>query len=73
MSDKVKILTVVFANTWRTTVAVVHENQELPYSFRTVRVELTDEQMKALEPRVVGQDGTIDVYEDIYNSWLEGK
>ena len=64
-------LTVVFANTHRTYMAITHENESFPYTFRTVRIELTEEQVKKLERKVVGVIGETDRKEEIFNSWLE--
>ena len=60
------------ANTWRTHMSIVHENEHMPYTYRTVHIPLTDEQIEALANRpVVGMDRGLPVYEEVYNSWLE--
>lgn len=66
-----QILTVVLADTHRTRMAIVHENESIPYQRRTVQIELTPEQMAAIAPRKVGFENGCDVYEEMYSSWLE--
>jgi hypothetical protein len=68
-----QILTVVLADTHRTHMAIVHENECMPYRRRTVQIELTPEQMAAIAPRVVGSDRGQDVHEELVTSWLENK
>ncbi len=64
-------LTVVLADTHRTRCAVVFECEHLPYRRRTVQVELTPEQVRALRPHVVGISDGKDVYEEVAGCWLE--
>ena len=64
-------LTVIFADQWRTYLAIVHENQGMPYSYRSVQITLTPEQQELLAPRIVGQKGASDVHETIYQCFLE--
>jgi hypothetical protein len=64
-------ITVIIANTWRTTVAVIHENQMLPYGKRSVTIELTPEQCKQLTLRKVGTDRDRDVYEEIFDCFVD--
>jgi len=66
------VLTVVFANTHRTRIAILHENQAFPFSFRTVRIALTPEQEKKIAPLQVGTENGKPVTEERYNAWLEG-
>lgn len=66
-------VTFVLANTHRTYVAIVHENEHVPYRRRTVTIELTPEQVALLEPRVVGIDGGKEVYEEHLACWLENE
>ena len=64
-------LTVVFANIHATACAVEHLNEHIPFTYRTVQIELTDEQMKQLQPKEVGHSRGEKVFEIIHNSWLE--
>lgn len=64
-------LTVVFADQWRTYLSIVHENQEMPYTFRSVQITLTPEQQELLTPRILGKNGSSDVHETIYQCFLE--
>lgn len=67
------ILTVIFADTLRTRMAIVHENEHLDYSRRTVHVELTAEQVAQLQPRVIGTEYGKSVTEEIDRVFLEAK
>ena len=68
-------LTVVIVNKYGNEIALVHRNEFEPYKFRTVQIELTEEQIAKIEPRHLGEHRTggqsFDVFEEIYNSWLE--
>jgi len=64
-------LTVVMVNIQRTRIAIVHENSYMPYTYRTVQVELTEEQMSAIRPRKTGFERGEDVWEERGNVWLE--
>lgn len=64
-------VTVVFANTHRNRMALIHEGERFPYQYRTVQIELTPEQQAMLKPEEVGSERGQPVYEEIYNSWLE--
>ena len=66
-----KTLTVVFADTLRTETAIIHEGQSFPYRFRTVQIELTKEQRESLSPKLLGVSGKMNVYEELFNSWIE--
>lgn len=55
----------ILADTYRTYIAVVHENEHVPYRRRIVTIELTPEQMEAIKPRKVGKDRGKDVYEEL--------
>jgi len=60
-------------NTWRTQMALVHENSYLPYSRRTVQIELTPEQVSSLAPQKLGVNCGKDVFEEVGEVWLEEK
>ena len=62
---------VVMLDRFRTEMAITFENQCVPYGRRLVTIELTDEQQDALVPRVVGQSGVTDRYEEIGDVWIE--
>ena len=64
-------LMVKMADTYRTEIAIVHEQSFMPYTFRTVQIELTEEQMKLLEPREVGARNGEPVFEERAEAWLE--
>lgn len=64
-------LQVVMLDRYRTEVAVSYENQCVPYGRRLVSIELTPEQSKALEPRVVSEPGTNARFEEIGEVWIE--
>ena len=64
-------LTVIMADTMVTYVSLVHENEHRPYGRRTVQIELTEEQRRALAPRVTGSDGGTPTHEVPLDSWLE--
>ena len=68
---KNKVLTVVMANSWVTYGAIVHEQEWMPWERRSVRIELTPEQMQKLQPREVGTDRGKPIYEFIAQCWLE--
>ena len=71
MSEARKVLTVVLADTWRTYMSVVHENEHRPYGRRTVQITLTPEQQEAIRPQCVGQGGGVEKYELVLDCWLE--
>jgi hypothetical protein len=64
-------LNVIFLDTNRTRVALIHENQMIPYGRRHVQIELTPEQIKQLQRQQVGQSGEGIVYEELGDVWLE--
>ena len=64
-------LTVVLADTHRTTVAIVHENEHIPYRRRTVHVKLTPEQLAQIEPRSTGWMSGEERFEEVVTCWLE--
>ena len=64
-------LTVMLVDTWRTQMALNYENSYMPYIRRTVQIELTAEQIKAIQPRKVGEDRGKYVFEEIGEVWLE--
>ena len=70
-SNAPKTLTVVFADTHRTMIAITYENDHMPYRRRTVQIELTPQQRAALEPRVLGYDRNEVVREELMTCWLE--
>lgn len=64
--------TVVFADKYVTYIGQVFEGgQHCPYQRRTVQIELTEEQVKQLQPRVVGQNKGKEIKEEVFDSWLE--
>ena len=67
------VLTVVIANTWETTCRLQHENEWVPYSKRTVHIELTPEQTEKLRLRKVGVDRGRDVTECIADVFFENE
>ena len=71
MSEARKVLTVVLADTWRTYMSVVHENEHRPYGRRTVQITLTPEQQEAIRPRKVRRGGGFEKYETVLDCWLE--
>lgn len=64
-------LTVILVNTWRTQMAIVHENSYMPYTRRTVQIELTPEQVAAIAPQKIGVNCGKDVHEEMGEVWLE--
>lgn len=64
-------LVVILADTTRTTIAVIHENEHKPYKKRAMRIRLTDEQEQALQPYPTGILNGEDTYEEILECWLE--
>ena len=66
-----RTLTVVLADTHRTMVSIVYENDHMPYRRRTVQIELTPEQREALAPRYLGRDGKEAAHEEVLDCWLE--
>jgi hypothetical protein len=67
------ILTVIFVDSFRKEIALVHEDENFPYQFRTVQIQLTDEQVNQLQKKEIGKRKGIPVFEEIYNSWLENE
>jgi len=61
----------ILADTHRTYVAVVHENEHVPYRKRIVTIELTPEQMEVIKPRKVGEMQGKEVYEELLDVILE--
>jgi ACT domain-containing protein len=67
-----KVLTVIMADTQRTYISIVHENEHKPYGRRTVQIELTDEQRRQLEPRYTGNISPgAEQYEEVLYCWFE--
>ena len=64
-------ITLILANTLRTEIALIHENESRPYERRTVTLQLTDEQIAAIRPRFVGSNGGADRYEEILNVFID--
>lgn len=64
-------LTVIMLDRYRTEVAIIHENQHVDYGRRVVQIELTEDQLRQLAPRNVGQRGRTPVYEEYGPAWLE--
>jgi hypothetical protein len=71
MSRPPDTLTVVLANTHRTSVAIIHEGESMPYPRRTVQVHLTAEQQRLLAPQYTGHAGGVKMYEEVVGTWLE--
>ncbi len=61
----------ILADTHRTYVAVVHENEYVPYRKRIVTIELTPEQMEKIKPRKIGEMQGKEVYEELLDVILE--
>ena len=59
------------ADTYRTYIAAVHENESFPYRKRIVQIELTPEQLEQLKPRVTGWDSGSEMHEEILDCWFE--
>ena len=66
-----KVLTVILADTHVTMSAIVNEQEWVPYGRRTVQIELTPEQRKAIERRHTGYDRVREMYEVIVGCWFE--
>ncbi|NIN00516.1 MAG: hypothetical protein GTO24_21260 [candidate division Zixibacteria bacterium] len=64
-------LTFILADTLSTRMALIHENQIRPYIKRSVRIDLTPEQIKLVEPRAVGTEGASKIYEEILEIFVE--
>ena len=64
-------LTVVMLDTQRSYLALVHENQSIPYRKRLVEIELSPEQVDKLTPRKTGSNGTKNTYEERGEIYLE--
>lgn len=64
-------LTVIMLDNHRTYIAVVYENDHIPYGRRTVQIELTPEQMTQITPRKLGVINGKDKFEEIGPCWLE--
>lgn len=62
---------VVMLDTHRTRMAVIHENEHIPYRRRLVEVYLTPEQEELLEGRKVGIEAGEPVFEEIGPMWIE--
>ncbi len=66
-------LTVILVDSTATDIAITHQNEWLPFRKRTVHIELTDEQMKMLEPRHTGTINGKPQFEVIGEVWLESE
>lgn len=64
-------LIVELVNTFRTRLAVHHENDHIPFRRRIVCIELTPDQIKKLEPKKLGTDQGADVFEELGNIWVQ--
>lgn len=64
-------LTFLLLDTHRTWVAVVRENEHLPYGRRTVQIALTPEQEATIKPLGVGLRDGRKVYEELADVWIE--
>lgn len=66
-------VTFVLADTHRTYIAAVHENESVPYRRRTVTIELTAEQVQQLAPRQVGNVAGKVIFEETLTCWMENE
>lgn len=64
-------LTVVLINTWDCAEHLRHTNETVPFTRRSVQIELTPEQLDKIRPLQVGVDQGFPVYERIGEHWLE--
>lgn len=64
-------LQVTMLDRLRTEVAIVHENQHVPYGRRQVTIELTPEQAAQLAPHSLGWSGGSERFEEIGEVWIE--
>ena len=64
-------LTVILEDRWTTQMRLEHENEYAPSSRRVVQIQLTFEQMVALQPREVGTSGNKRMYETVRECWIE--
>ena len=70
-------LVVVYANTHRNNIAIQHEGEHFPFSYRHVEIKLTAEQIEKLRPKAVGEwwnqkkNRSDVVYEELYKTWIE--
>lgn len=71
MGEEKLVLTVVFLNTFDCETSVIHLGSPQPFVRRSVQIELTPEQVKELQPRVLGKDRGADRYEKRVECWLE--
>ena len=60
----------VLADTYRTYVAHVYENEHMPYRRRVVMISLTPEQEAAIAPQVVGMDSGVEKHEEIIECFI---
>lgn len=64
-------LTFLLADTYRTQVAIVHEGESRPYGRRSVTIDLTPEQMAAVQRKLLGASSGVDVYEEYLDVFIE--
>ena len=63
----------IIADTYRTEIAIIHENEHRPYGRRVVTIDLSPEQEKALELRKVGMRGMKAVKEEILDCFVSNE
>jgi len=56
----------IWANTYRNRMAIIHENESIPWQKRVVSIELTPEQLSAIQPQHLGSDCGQPVYEEFF-------
>jgi len=66
-----KRLTVIFANTWEAFCHLEYVGERMAPQKRTVTIELTQEQRKALVAQKVGSSGGGDHYEEVKDVYFE--
>lgn len=62
---------IIMLDTHRTRIALVHENEHIPYRRRLVEIVLTPEQEALLQPLCVGTEGGNDVFEEYGPAWFQ--
>ena len=66
-------ITFIGADTLRTYIAAIHENEQVPYKRRSVTIELTNEQLAQLEIRTLGHANGTDWKEEIISCFVENE
>jgi len=73
MSEEKFVLQVIMLDTLRSDIAVRELNECMPFGRRLVTIELTDEQMKQIQPRYLGENCHTVYYEEFGDVWIEEK